>query len=363
MILPAIIKFYPIGEKVSSERYGENREMKKKNILFFILLAAVACVLACFVNDNTSNAKALVEVEISAESGSEFKIYWAGPGQLFSEERAASIVTAPHTTNYSFLLTDIGKVDRLRIDTHTYIGSAQVHSLRITQQGYKPILLNSAEQFSLLKPLHDIYDIEIKDGVLQLYSSGMDPNLELPVHHGFWGLERRRTIIQYIAICFLVILVCWFFQSLLKELRTSTEKHGAQNLSIRSKIGIGVGIAAIAVGIAVALGDNRSDGTSYPAQEDLVEVWSAQGVRTDRSDSYTGTYTLNSGGAHKYDISVASGGRKTGNGSWYHAPESYRLRLKNDTGSLYHGYFASEDFTTITLITDDGRWKLTLEKM
>lgn len=141
-----------------------------------------------------------------------------------------------------------------------------------------------------------------------------------------------------------------------------TDKQEEAGLSTWTKVGLGVG-AAVAVGVAFALGGSSSDSPSFPSQENLVGTWRAQATRTDGSDSYTGVYTLFSGGAHTYDIYVASDGRKRGNGNWYQPPETYSLILRNDTGSLYQGEFSGDNFSTITLLTNDGRWRLTLTKM
>lgn len=133
------------------------------------------------------------------------------------------------------------------------------------------------------------------------------------------------------------------------------------NLSPWTKAGIGAGVILVA---GIALSGGGSSGPSFPTEEKMVGTWNAQGVKTDGRDSYTGTYTLYNGGTHTYDIFVASfNERRTGNGTWYQAPETFSLVLKNDTGSLYQGDFVPGNLTTITLLTSDGRWRVTLTKM
>lgn len=147
-----------------------------------------------------------------------------------------------------------------------------------------------------------------------------------------------------------------------EEVAEEVKEGDTEGLSTWAKVGIGLGVALVA-GVAIAAGGG-SDDPSFPTQESMVGTWNAQAIRTDGSDSYTGSYTLYNGGVHTYDIFVASDGeRKRGNGNWSQPTETYSLSLRNDTGSLYQGEFASDNFSNITLITSDGRWKLTLTKM
>lgn len=131
-------------------------------------------------------------------------------------------------------------------------------------------------------------------------------------------------------------------------------------LSTWSKVGIGAGVALVA---AVALGGGGGSDGSSSVREELIGAWSARAVRTDGSDSYTGTYTLDRNGTHTYDIYVGKSGHKTGNGNWTQPAETLTLILNNDTGSVYQGDFPNEEFNTITLMTSDGRWRLNLTKM
>lgn len=142
--------------------------------------------------------------------------------------------------------------------------------------------------------------------------------------------------------------------------KTSSVIDSFNELSPWTKAGIGAGVILVA---GIALSGGGSSGPTYPNEERLVGVWNAQGVRTDGSNSYTGTFTLSAGGTHTYDIILAANNeRKTGRGTWYNEPQTYSLILNNDSGSLYIGEFVPGNLSTITLTTSDGRWQLTLTK-
>lgn len=135
-------------------------------------------------------------------------------------------------------------------------------------------------------------------------------------------------------------------------------------MSTTTKVVIGVGAVAL-VGLAMAAGGSSGGGTPdpvYPTSEILTGVWNSQGTRLDGGSSYSGVYTLNNYDTHSYDLTGNTGKRITGNGTWYLEPESYSLTINNDTGSTYKGDFVNEDYSTITLTTTDGRWRVVLTR-
>jgi hypothetical protein len=141
----------------------------------------------------------------------------------------------------------------------------------------------------------------------------------------------------------------------------------SQGLSTGAKIGIGVGVVAL-VGLALVAGGGGSSGSSappaptYPTTDMLLGVWNAQGTRLDGGSSYTGIYTLYNFDVHTYAIAGQDYERRTGGGRWSLALDSYSLTISNDTGSTYKGDFINEDYSTITLTTTDGRWRVVLTR-
>lgn len=133
-------------------------------------------------------------------------------------------------------------------------------------------------------------------------------------------------------------------------------------LSTLQWVGIGAGVAVVAVGIAALASSSSDSGPKYPSETDIVGAWRGQGTCLVDTRTYDGTYTFYSGGTHIYDIYLSSGEHHTGRGTWSLPADSNSFTVNNDTGSVYKGDFQNEVFTSVTLYTTNGRWKVTLTK-
>ena len=183
------------------------------------LFAIFACCLVCglyyyfFVN------KAYVEIELSVTQKTEFKIYWAGADQPYSEQRMSVAVATPEHKNYSFFLANIGKLARLRIDTHSYKGEATLNKLLIRQEGYKTLALTTPEQLGTLVPLFDIGESRIDNDGLWVKSTGIDPNLELHILPEKAGINLGWLVVRLLGVAAIVFCVIYCAGPLAKELR------------------------------------------------------------------------------------------------------------------------------------------------
>jgi hypothetical protein len=130
------------------------------------------------------------------------------------------------------------------------------------------------------------------------------------------------------------------------------------------RLAIGLGLVAMVCIFFVLIASWGGGKPDFPSTEDLVGRWDAIGTRKDGNASYTGIYTLTAkDGLSTYDIVGRDGSTKSGNGTWEHPQETLALVIRNDTGSIYKGEFAQKDFTTVSMITTDGRWHLVLKKL
>lgn len=164
------------------------------------LFAVIVALLAAGLYYWFFVATARVEVELSVSQKSDFKIYWAKGEQPFSEKRMAGVVAKPERQHYSFALTDIGDLGRLRIDTHNYQGEATLKKLVINQEGYQPLVLSDAEQFGGLKALHDIAESRIDEDGLWVSTTGGDGNFE-------WLVSPQRSGLDYLWLAGRLALV------------------------------------------------------------------------------------------------------------------------------------------------------------
>ena len=123
--------------------------------------------------------RAFVELDIKVTQITWFKIYWAAPGKPFSEEKMVRIRVQPEVEHYRFFVTDLRKVERLRIDPHQYEGLAVIKRMVIGQDGYRPMVFAARDDFARLKPLAQVICVNKQEDGFYVFSSGVDPNFEL----------------------------------------------------------------------------------------------------------------------------------------------------------------------------------------
>lgn len=194
---------------MSSKQHRMESDGRFKSRLLFFLYVVIACLFVSGFYYHVFISKALVEVEIEVSRDSDLKIYWAKSGQPYSEEKMAVAHTNAQKQSYSFFLTDISSVERLRVDTHNYKGTVVLKKITIQQQGYKPIVLSDPDGFAALVPLEQIRKFSIDSGGMSIISTGIDPNFELFITPEKKGFDRGPMVTTFGVLCFLVFLVCW----------------------------------------------------------------------------------------------------------------------------------------------------------
>ncbi len=181
--------------------------------VFPAILSLLACTLYYIFFINTAH----VEVELEVAKKTNFKIYWAQKGQPYSEKQMSVVTAHPRRTHYSFFLTNIKNIARLRIDTHAYAGDATLKHLAIEQEGYATLTLSDSREFGKLVPLAQIEDLRITEDGLWLRSAGGDPNFELAIFPEYLGMDLGWLLIRFGAIIFFVTLIYRFTSSLGKD--------------------------------------------------------------------------------------------------------------------------------------------------
>ena len=183
------------------------------------LFAVVVALLASGLYYYFFVATARVEVEVEVSQKADFKIYWAKEGQLYAEEHMAGVVAKPERKKYTFFFTDIGKLARLRIDTHNYAGEAVLKRLVITQEGYRPLVFADREQLARLQPLHDIVESVIADEGLRVTTAGNDGNFELPISPERTGFDLLSLLCRLAVVILLALAVYYGASPLAANLR------------------------------------------------------------------------------------------------------------------------------------------------
>lgn len=176
---------------------------KIKEHRFLLLLCFGGCFLYTFFLANT----ATVTLNIDVKKRTIFRIYWADSDQVFSESRRAKLVVSPKKKTYSFGLTDLKKIDRLRIDPHQYKGTSTIHSLSLNQKGVQTIDLHGKDLVDHFKPENQISSFYLaKEGVV-IKSTGIDPYFIGKITFTKTGYPWSEEGFKYLFICVVITLV------------------------------------------------------------------------------------------------------------------------------------------------------------
>ncbi|MBE0583129.1 MAG: hypothetical protein IH612_05130 [Desulfofustis sp.] len=164
-----------------------------------------ACLFLCAAYYYSFVDRAVVDLSITVEKRTFFRLYWAASDQEFSEARQVRVLVNPDRRDYRFYLTDLGGIDRLRVDPHDFKGKSTIHRLVFSQKGWKPIDIGSNEDgFSSLQPLSQVAVSALQEDGLHTVSSGNDPNyLYLPVLEPVvfgWPGEICRLLAMFLLL-------------------------------------------------------------------------------------------------------------------------------------------------------------------
>ncbi|MDX9894164.1 MAG: hypothetical protein RBS34_01885 [Desulfofustis sp.] len=134
-----------------------------------------ACLLLCTAYFQYFVDRARVDLSITVEKRCYFRLYWAGSDEPFTEQRSVRLLVSPEQRDYRFYFTDLGNVQRIRVDPHDYEGTSTIHRLAFAQPGWTTRRLFGDNGFSALQPLTQIErSAATPDGLLTV-SSGNDP--------------------------------------------------------------------------------------------------------------------------------------------------------------------------------------------
>ena len=115
------------------------------------------------------------------------QLFYAGENQGYTENYSRKERIGADTTFYRFIVKKNKTLDslkigrKLRLDPIVYPGTIYLTKFVVKQAGYKPLILNSKNQFDLLKPVNDIEKMKYTPNGVIIYSSGCDPQLEIKI--------------------------------------------------------------------------------------------------------------------------------------------------------------------------------------
>ena len=169
-----------------------------RKIIFILFLTGTVLSLLFF---KMVIRKAVIDLELKTESRTTLKVYWAVGDQPYSEENMGRITLTPGNEHYSFRICNIGKIDRLRIDTSDEkISKVTLRRVSIHQNGYKPIEFFDKPSFEKLVVLRGIESLAYNEKGLTVVPADKDPQLE-------YRLPTLTYTPEYIQNAFRVLVI------------------------------------------------------------------------------------------------------------------------------------------------------------
>lgn len=178
----------------------------------FVSVLLSLLFMYCFVNT------AVVELDISVSQRTFFKVYWSEDGQVFSEKKMSNIRVRPKINHYSFFLTDLRKIQTLRIDPQQYVGESIIQKIVIKQKGFHPLNFTKDGDFAQLDPIFDVARAQLLPQGFVVESTGVDPQFKYQVDLQKSSPHYLQTSV-YILTLFIFVF-CFFY--LTKEIRQET---------------------------------------------------------------------------------------------------------------------------------------------
>ena len=157
--------------------------------------------------------KAFVRIDVRSNVVTNFKIYWAGENQGYSEKRSAFVRINYVQKKYGFSLTDLRSIKKIRIDPADSRGKAAevlIKRMVISQSGYSPIRFSTMDEFKRWIPLDGIQKIKRSGNGLFVIASGEDPKMEVSLY----PQKESGFFLEFIRILFFIFLIGIFLRSI-----------------------------------------------------------------------------------------------------------------------------------------------------
>ncbi len=167
-------------------------------------LVLLVAVLLSFFYVTQLVQKATMTLELETSRKTIFKVYCPDAAGLYSEKKMSQIVIRPGQTWYKLRICNLGKVDKIRIDTSEKPARVTLKHIYIQQAGYPLLAIDSMDQRAEIIALEGIKEIKNgPDGLVVVPANG-DPQLiyKLPsFNHTFpWLQEGWRLTAIFIFV-------------------------------------------------------------------------------------------------------------------------------------------------------------------
>lgn len=135
-------------------------------------------LLSCLLFYHLSIDRSKIEFDIEVSSPSYLEIFWADAKEGYTENRMSSVFIHPCKHHYSLTLQDLDKIHSLRIDPQKVKGPTTIRQIRLEQQGFQTVSLQTPDDFKNLKPKNQITDLALSADGVHFTASDEDPFFE-----------------------------------------------------------------------------------------------------------------------------------------------------------------------------------------
>ena len=160
--------------------------------------------------------KATITLDLKTDAKTTLKIYWRTGDQPYSEDNMSRTNLSPGVEHYSLSICDIGKVDKVRIDTSDErVAKVTLVKVAINQSGYAPIVFDDVASLAKLAVLRGIKSLTNDGKGLVVVPADTDPQLEYPLTNLVYSPEyiantlRIAGIFFMVGLCFVLTQVFW----------------------------------------------------------------------------------------------------------------------------------------------------------
>ena len=108
--------------------------------------------------------RALMTLTLRSDTPGTFKIYWAGPGQAYSEKHSSAVWIQPRQSHYTLIVGNLQHIERLRIDPLDRASHVVIQRLVLRQTPFQTVHLTAAAAEKALRPLQQIKHLALRPG-------------------------------------------------------------------------------------------------------------------------------------------------------------------------------------------------------
>lgn len=194
---------------------SEAQEKQPKPWLFLLILTLVFGAGYYFLIFN----RALIELELETDTRTVLQFYWPNQHGNYSEKKSAQLQIKPGTTKYAVRVTDISRIDHLRLDPSEKPAHITIRRITVRQTGFPLWQLKSQADFAAnLQPLAGVDSLTPlpDEGGIKLLIRSKDSQIELAVPK----MERQTAWADEAGIGLVIVvlaLACFRIARVLSE--------------------------------------------------------------------------------------------------------------------------------------------------